>query len=342
MSAPSAPLRGRSGPNDGADLLRGFLQLGVSGTLALGDEGGVCLTLIQDGESVTRSSHGTPPTTDVTDVAFAFHAHELPGGAAHGVPELPALLPAATLPALLLVPDLPGGIDVAPGLVSLPVLIAHLDARGARGVLAAHGPDASVVALIASGRVLAAAGDKQGRELRRGDALRLLARHAADPAAAPMRLVPLPDPLLTAVAGVMLDRKRDAPHGVRVGESSATFLEHGVPILRVAYVAAEHLGRFAAVETLERLPALPLPDDPPDWETRTYHLTLRGRDALDPMTELAMRFDAEYGPSGKDILRALRRGLDVETAAAELGLELDQLGAWLRRLEADGLVRVDG
>jgi predicted Rossmann fold nucleotide-binding protein DprA/Smf involved in DNA uptake len=140
----------------------------------------------------------------------------------------------------------------------------------------------------------------------------------------------------------MLGRKRDAPHGAHVGERAAVLLEHGVPALRVAYRAAEHLGRFAAAENLARLPALPLPEDPPDWETRTYHLTLRGRDALDPMTELSMRFAQDYGPSGKQILQALRRGLDVETTAAELGLELDQLAAWLRRLEEDGMVRVDG
>ncbi len=342
MSVLSAPVRGRSGPNDGADLLRGLLRMGVSGTLALGDAEGVCLTLIEEGESVTRARHGDAPDADATDVAFAFHAHPLPDGAMHGVPELPALLPDASLPALLVVPDLPGGTDIPPGLVSLPGLVAHLDARAAHGVLAARGPDQSVVALIAHGRILAAVGDKNGREVVRGDALRLLARHAADPAADPMRLVPLPGPILTAVAGVMLDHKRDAPHGARIGESSAALLEHGVPILRVAYQEAERLGRFAAVERLDRLPALPLPEDPPDWETRTYHLTLRGRDALDPMTELAMRFDQEYGPSGKQILRALKRGLDVETTGAELGIELDQLAAWLRRLEQDGLVRADG
>jgi hypothetical protein len=342
VSVPSAPLRGSSGPADGAELLRGLLKLGVSGTLALGSAEGVCLTLIEDGESITRASYGEPPGGDDRDVPFAFHRHELPDSAQHGVPELPAALPDARLPALLVVPDLPGGTDIPPGLVSLPGLIAHLDARGARGVLTARGGDHAVAALLANGKIIAAVGDRGGREVVRGDALRTLAKHASDPAAEPMRLVPLPEPILTAVAGVMLDRKRDAPHGARVGETATTLLEHGVPFLRVAYDGAERLGRFAAAENLDRLPALPLPEDPPDWETRTYHLTLRGRDALDPMTELAMRFDSEYGPSGKQILRALQRGLDVETTGAELGLELDQLGAWLRRLEADGLVRADG
>jgi hypothetical protein len=341
-SAASAPLRGRSGPYDGADLLRGLLEAGVSGTLALGDEGGLCLTLIEAGESVARSNHGDAPPSDRLDVAFAFHPHALPDDAMHGVPELPALLPEATLPGLACVPDLPGGRELPPGLSTLPSLMAHLDAQGTRGALAAGGADGTVAALVVDGKIVAAVGDKGGREVRRGDALRLLARHAGDPASAPIRLVPLPDPLLTSVAGVMLDRKRDAPHGAHVGERAAVLLEHGVPALRVAYRAAERLGRFAAAEDVARLPALPLPEDPPDWETRTYTLTLRGRDALDPMTELAMRFDEEYGPSGKEILRALRRGLDVETTGAELGLELDQLAAWLRRLEGDGMIRSGG
>ena len=339
MTATTAPLRGRSGPYDGADLLRVLLGAHVNGTLALGDGGGLCLTVIEEGESVARSYHGDAPPSDRPDVAFAFHPHDLPDGSMHGVPELPALLPDATLPGLVAVPDLPGGRELPPGLNTLPALMAHLDAAGTRGALAAHGPEDAVAALVIGGKIVAAVGDKQGREVRRGDALRLLARHAGDPASEPIRLVPLPHPLLTSVAGVMLDRKRDAPHGAHVGERAAVLLEHGVPALRVAYRAAERLGRFAAAEDVARLPALPLPEDPPDWETRTYTLTLRGRDALDPMTELSMRFDETYGPSGKEILRALRRGLDVETTGAELGLELDQLGAWLRRLESDGMIR---
>jgi len=286
-------------------------------------------------------THGLDPrdldATDPDSTGTAPEANVDPSD--HEVPGLPSLLPDATWPALLVLPALPGGSEVPAGSLSLPALVAHLDARGVRGAVSVVGDGETVAALIAGGRIVAAAGDKHGRELQRSDAMRLLSRFVADPKAAPLQITPLPEVVLAAVAGVMLNHKRSAPHGVRIGERSATILEAGQPLLRVAYQGAERLGRFAAEPAVDRLPALPLPDDPPDWETRTYHLTLRGRDALDPMTELSMRFDEDYGAAGKAILRALRRGLDVETTSAELGMDLDALGGWLRRLESEGMVR---
>ena len=329
-------LRGSAGGRTVQELIE---RLGpVTGTLASGGPGGWSLTVLAGGTPVRTVEVGDAPDPGAVDLPFVLHEHPVDDAAP--LPTLPSLLPETTWPGLLAVPHGPGVREIPCGLAPLPSLTAHLDASGARGVLAVHGGAGSAAAVVAGGRIVAAVGDKHGREVQRGDAMRLLARHATDPAAPPMLLVPLPDAILSAVAGVLLDRRRDAPHGVRVGERAAVLTDGGEDRLRIVYPAAERLGRFAAEIGLDRLPALPLPDDPPDWETRTYHLTLRGRDALDPMSEVSMRFASEYGPTGKRILQALRRGLDVETTGAEVGVELDELGGWLRRLEGEGFVRV--
>ncbi|MEX2501447.1 MAG: hypothetical protein WD336_03640, partial [Trueperaceae bacterium] len=374
-AAPRTPLRGRSGPLDAAGLLKTLLDLGATGTLAVGSHAaldatdrepaplGACLTLIEAGESIARQKLGHPPSDDATDLPFLFHSHDLPAGPMHGVPELPALLPAARAPGLLSVPRLPGS-DVTPaGLIGLTQATEWAARSRFDGVLSVGGgatarrdpdgdadqgadgtdrsdDDGDAYPLVAAawwveGRLVAALGERDGREVRRSDALRLFARLAADPNGPPLAWAPLPRSVLCASLGVAQDRRKDAPSGLRIGQNDATYLQGGVPILRTAHPRADRKGRFAAVDddALTRMPALPLPVDPPDWESRTYQLTLRGRDALDPMTELAMRFDREVGPSGKRILVTLRRGLTVRDAADDLGLDLDQLGAWLRRLE---------
>ena len=140
----------------------------------------------------------------------------------------------------------------------------------------------------------------------------------------------------------MLGRAASGDVGVRVGEHAASVRLDGNVRLDVRYTTTDRLGRFASVAEVIDLPALALPEGPLDWETRTYQLTLRGRDVLDPMTEIAMRFGAEHGPIGKRLLHALQRGHDAETVARELALDLEDVGARIRRLEREGFVRAVG
>lgn len=341
-AGPARPMRGRAGPADAAGLLRTVLAAGSTGTLAVRGEEGVRFTLMEDGTSVARSALDTPPPDDVPDLPFTFHPHVLPNGALHGVPELPSRLPEAAHPALQSWPDLPGAEEVPPGRTSLAELLQNLGRHGFSGVLGGDTPEGGAIAVLEQGRLVAAVAERGDRTLHRGDALRLLARHASEPEGCALTVTPLPVLLRRGLLGIATDLRGDAPDGVRVGESGAVMLQGGVPALRVAFAARERIGRFRAVPDPAKLPVLNLPEDPPGWENRTYHLTLRGRDALDPMTELSMQFDAEVGASGKQILKIVRQGHPVATMAEKLDLELDQLGAWLRRLEAEGLIRGDG
>lgn len=328
----------------------------VTGTVAFGSEAGWSLVVIRDGTVVDRQPVERAPSAGAVDLPFVLHEHDVRDGAGNGdeaasrrgrdveaarsLPELPALLPEARWPGLVCIPHGPDVRLLPAGLVSLPALAAHLGGTAFHGVVAAHGGAGSAAAVAVGGRFVAAVGDRSEHELGGPNALRLLARHAIDPDAPALRLVPLPHAPLAAVAAVMLGRQADGGDELQVGEHATVLSRDGTPWLHVAYPSAERLGRFAAGVAVADLPALALPEEPLDWETRSYQLTLRGRDVLDPMTEVAMRFAAEYGTSGRKLLLALQRGLDAETAAAELGLDLDEVGVRLRRLEREGFVRV--
>ena len=96
---------------------------------------------------------------------------------------------------------------------------------------------------------------------------------------------------------------------------------------------------FAALEE-PAAPAVPLPEEPPGWEAQHYVLTLRGRDALNPMTELWMRFRTNYGAPGQHLLEVLADGASLEAVASALDTPLEELRPWLARLEDEGFVRV--
>ena len=184
-------------------------------------------------------------------------------------------------------------------------------------------------------------------------ALRTLTQLTAD-----LVLHALPEPVAAGLLGWLLGLSssdasvgdaspRRLPEGFSGLELSATgahFYRAGTPYLLQlrppgAPVHADALGLFAACQ---RVPTLTLPGEPSGWEGRRYGLTLRGRDALNPMTELSMRFQGEFGRSGRRALEQFRRDLSVEVAAGALGLEVAELGGLVERLEAEGFVRTVG
>ena len=335
-----APLTGSSGRHDGGALLRALLNAHATGTLAVTHEGGVTLTLIEDGTTVTRTTLGEGGDTAAGHAPFTYHPHALPQGALHAVPELPSRIPGARDAALRAIPHLPPHAAVPPGLANLETLLAHAAQVAPLTLLASTQDGEAAATLLRNGTPIAARSDRHGRTASGSDALRTLARHAAGLAGQdPLTLHALPTPLAPLLAGILLGQTGDAPDGIRASEAHVLYLQGGVPTLRVAHPQAADLGRYAATPQLDTLPALPLPSDPPDWETRRYHLTLRGRDALDPMTDLAMTFTRRFGPSGQTVLRTLQRGTTIEATAAELGMDLDQLAAWVHELEADGLLK---
>src|SRR5690606_41487227 len=85
---------------------------------------------------------------------------------------------------------------------------------------------------------------------------------------------------------------------------------------------------------------LTLPTEPPGWEEQRYALTLRGRDALNPMTELNMEFRNHNGEQGQRVLEALGNGATLQQTAEALAVELVDLKPWLSKLEGPGMIRL--
>ena len=166
--------------------------------------------------------------------------------------------------------------------------------------------------------------------------------HLAEPAA--LTLHALPEPVTSSLLGWLLGLSVDAAGGVPEGFSGlelapaeARYYQGGRAYLQLSRPDGAHeVGLFRRAE---RVPELSLPTEPSGWEARRYTLTLRGRDALNPMTELSMRFRGEFGRTGRRALEGFRSELSLEAAAEALGLELSELKSTTERLENEGFIR---
>ena len=125
-------------------------------------------------------------------------------------------------------------------------------------------------------------------------------------------------------------------NGIEVASTGYTYLNASRPYLFITANTPVQRGFYPASYSA---PALSLPSEPPGWEEQRYHLTLRGRDALNPMTELAMRFEREFGRTGRQTLTQLARRSTVADVARSLSLEPNDLRPHVERLEAESLIR---
>lgn len=332
-------LRGVTGDVTGEALLRSLQELRLDGTLALADDRGSLLLLLREGEVAASHRLGGFASMDAAPLAFHVERH-----APSDLPTVHTAFEGSQVPLLRALPLLGPGQELPTGVCDLRALIRDLRDRAVTGLLTlAHRGEAGA-ALFVGGRIAAAAYEREGLVTERSDALRAVYRYSLEESAAPLRLHPLDGGLARALAGLALGRRARSAQpasfsGVQAGESGYVFHHDGQPLL---LVRADGTGGFGRFEQAESLPDLHLPDDPPGWEQGRYALTLRGRDALNPMTELSMRFLADHGSSGRKVLEALRSGLSIEDAAQRLGLELDELKPWLARLEQEGLIRARG
>ncbi len=97
-------------------------------------------------------------------------------------------------------------------------------------------------------------------------------------------------------------------------------------------------GTFVASDRLASAP-IRLPDEPAGWESYRYTLTLRGRDALNPMTDLWWRFEAQYGTRGRALLETVGKGDPLDQVARATGTDFDEVRKVVEKWEGDGVVR---
>lgn len=341
MSAQDHGLMGNTGSLSGKELLDALQKLRCHGTLTLQSDTGTLIALLGDGRIKTRHQLGRFGALEDEGFAFRFQPH-----APSDLPLLVSVHPGSTLAALRSLPRFGSIQELPTGLVDLRDLIEWLRRRSFTGSITTSFESEQALVLLLRGRIGGALFERDGFVLDRGNALRALYRHCLDERA-PLRLEPLDGLVVRSLLGLALVQPAGATNpstysGVHATEKGYTFYRNGEPYLHVAAELTGASQRYAPLSDDATLEEPQLPDDPPGWEERRYALTLRGRDALNPMTELSMQFGQTFGGSGRTVLDALGQGLTLEEAAARLHFDLQELKPWLQRLEADGLIRERG
>ncbi len=325
-------VHGETGALSGHDLLKALEALGCSGTLVLEQEGGAAILLLQNGQVEAHHALGAVPELGSAHLHFHFEPH-----AASATPQLSSRFPRSAASLLRAVPAF--GFNSLPSLLDLQTLLAHLRQERFSGCLALETPSSCGVLLLAGGRVGAAIFEEDGLLREKNEALRALRREHVGQPEAELRLRRLDAFFVQSLLGMAAGNKvkADDPFsGLEVGERGYLYVREDQPVLRVA---AELRGPSARYAPLLEPADLKLPDEPPGWEEQRFQLTLRGRDALNPMTEVAVEFQRSFGRLGRRLLEHLDKGLTLEGVAQVLTVELSDLKPWLGKLEEEGLVR---
>jgi len=213
----------------------------------------------------------------------------------------------------------------------LPGLHQRLEAHAWSGLLSVGEGAAE---LWRDGRVVAArAGTASGAE-----AMRALRRASAEEGAS-VALAPLDGRTAAALHGLAEGQRHEGPPalGLVCERERTLFVVRGEADLAVAGGAGLG-GAFASADRLATTP-LRLPDEPAGWESHRYTLTLRGRDALNPMTDRWSAFDRAYGEAGRRLLEAVGGGDALDVVARASDTDFDALRQAVERWESDGVVR---
>jgi hypothetical protein len=329
-------LLGTTGALSGQDLLEGLRALRASGTLALSADSGAVLLQVARGQVEASYKLGHYDSLEAPAQGFHLHPHE-PSEA----PRLPSRCPESASPLLRAMPRFAPPKILPPALVDLRMLLEKLRGSAFNGALSFAAEGSSATALFLQGRIGAAAAERAGHVHVGTDAMRVLQRAGLDPEGPELELDALDPLLVRSLLGMALGRSAPSAdpstfNGLVLEAQGARFVRNGQPYLQIEGGAGGPTTRFALLEDDAAMPDLHLPDEP------RYALTLRGQDALNPMTELAMHFRSSFGRVGQRVLEALGGGLTLEQTSEQLHLDLQELKPWLKRLEDEGLVRASG
>lgn len=237
----------------------------------------------------------------------------------------------------------PRGLRRASGLraafTDLPRLADHLAKEGFNGYASLLDDDGHAVALavLFEGRIVNAASEGSGptwgaaalAELqRRYQAGLTLDLHELEAAAA-HALSGVNDRIWKAQPGETFS-------GVRAtGDGDIQLVSGGMVVTRVA-AGFPDTGTFPA--PLRPQP-LSLPRPVGTWASGRYALTLRGRDAVNPITDVHQRVRTTHGRAGIDLLVQLGRGLTPQEAADLANREVADAEKQVEAFLQEGLIR---
>jgi hypothetical protein len=328
-------LRGRAGERSGQDLLVALKAWLPNGTVVFtqsDERGGVrllrgaALLLLENGEVRVRRMLGRFSGLATTHLGVLAVEHP-----PTDLPTLPGL--GGSWAVTRATPALPDELRMAAAGVDLSRLHKSLEAMAWSGLLRV-GEDAAE--LWREGAVVAArAGKEQGP-----DALPGLRRAAADTGAT-LLLQPLDGRTSAALLGLSDGASSEAgPHAALACEAERTLhLSRG----ERDFAVAGGSGVQGVFRASERAAGAPLQPPAPEAEAallgQRFALTLRGRDALNPMTDRWSAFHAVFGDAGVRVLEAVGAGDALDLVARTFELDHSQLGGWVEAWLRDGLVR---
>lgn len=278
-----------------AEQLLAALQLQrFSGTLALHASPGWLLAFIVSGEAEQLVRFGKYPGIETAGQYFVQFAHEV-----GRTPELPAVANWPVFPATAAWPT---------ALVPLPVALRNLAKFS--GLLVLNDKHYSS-ALLAEGQVLLArnaAGSEHPRQFS--------ARYQQ---AQLVHFVPLPNEVHKAL------QTTEPPSEFTRGASTVLTLQGMQQVAPPTPVPVVAPPEPTAPPAQTSVP--PVAPEPPSGQgtTGAYRATLRGRDALDPMSDRAGEFRATFDSAAAEVLRAIVRGRSV-VASNEVLEALEQGG----------------
>jgi hypothetical protein len=339
-------LSGQTGNLTGEDLLRMMRALQWSGTLVLtagllptskeADTHGMMLVLLENGQERQRQTLGRIDTLS-ENLAYHFYQHSVYSNTINTVPMLPSRFPRSSLPLMRAMPVLGQSSFVIPRQLDLKVLLESLQTEQFTGYLSLGKTIESGLVLLHQGHIAAAVYENDGYVREGSDALRFL-RRASLFGVADVELMKLEPLVVRSLLGLALSviNKDARGDGLESSELGYTYIHEGQPLFRVMIELHGRVGFYAAVTSV---PDLVMPDEPIGWEQQRYTLTLRGRDALNPMTSLSMEFQTDYGKQGKRLLEQLSKGLNAEKLSESLVMTISDLKPVIEKLEREGLIR---
>jgi len=332
-------LLGNSGEQGADYLLEVGRNLRLSGTLVLADGGGTMILQLTKGQVEASFKLGGYDRLENPGQSFHLYPHE-PSES----PQLPARSPSSDSPLLRALPRTRQPFTLPTGVVDLPALLERLHDDAFDGVMSYVAHQETAVAVVLSGSIRAAVHERGGRLSSRSEALRVLQKRSREKGEGRFELEAMDRAIIGPLAALALESTAkaagDVPYsGLEMDERGYRFLRQGQALLCVPSEPHGPARRYALHDAQQPPPALSFPKEPPGWEDRRYTLTLRGKDALNPMTELNMEFRDHHGDVGQRVLDVLGRGFTLQDSADKLTLDLGELKPWLERLEGAGLIR---
>lgn len=250
------------------------------------------------------------------------HEHPLLAPLGEGWPIL------AAAPTLLAAPSFPSAS------VQMTALHKQLGVAAWSGVLQV-GPCAE---LWRDGRAVAAYAPNESGE----EAMRSLRRAAAE-ADATLVLHPLDGRSASALHGLAEKQRATAQDANASGlhcVAGETQHHHRGAVEFVVPGGCGIAGSFVSADRLVTPPLRVAEEEAPSGASQRYTLTLRGRDALNPMTELWEGFMRRFGDRGRALLEALGRGDPLDVVAKGLQLDLREVQKLVASWVDEGYLRL--